>query len=83
MRLSDLWWQHMHTDAPPVQASAACSHSTLLSRWSIATGSAPRETVEDWVCAACHCVFTTADREALRTPAAGAAAPGSGQPPAG
>jgi hypothetical protein len=69
MRLSDMWWQHMHA-APPVPARAACSHHTLLSRWSIAPGSAPRQTVADWVCATCHRVFTTADRDALRTPAA-------------
>jgi transposase-like protein len=81
MRLSDMWWQHIHVDAPSVQGNVACSHTTLLSRWSIATSGPPGETVEDWVCAACHRVFTTEDRETMRKPAAGAAARSGGQPP--
>ncbi len=62
MRLSDIWWQHIHTDPPPARPDAACPHTTLLSRWSSTTDSGPRETVQDWLCAACHRVFTTDGR---------------------
>ena len=81
MRLSDMWWQHMHADAPPVLASAACPHITLLSRWSSTTSGSARVTVQDWLCATCHQVFTAETGDALREPATGAAARKPEQPP--
>ena len=81
MRLSDMWWQHMHADAPPVPASAACPHITLLSRWSSTASDGARVTVQDWLCAACHQVFTAEAGDALREPATNAAARKRGPPP--
>lgn len=53
-----------------MQAGKPCVHATLLPRWSNVEGAASRQTVQGWLCPACHQVFTAEESRLLRGPAA-------------
>ncbi len=72
MRLGNLWWQHIHPAPTAMHADESCVHATLLPRWSNVEGTVSRQTVQGWLCPACHQVFTAEESRLLRGPAAAA-----------